>query len=235
LLAAILFSLEYGFFTNFKIMASKGNAPPFNSDQLKGDFLEFVIKYRGFPDDLSFFCEVYNIKEADFYSVFNSLDALHSDIWKSFIIETIDVLREDPHYGSFSVREQLLAFYFTHMEILKPRREFIQVCDKLSQQLPIPSYLNAHKEQFASYSEGLINAGLKTGEVADRKMINRSYANGLWLQLIFVVKFWIKDESPEFEKTDAAIEKAVNLSAEMVRPGPIDSIIDFAKFIYQNR
>jgi hypothetical protein len=76
---------------------------------------------------------------------------------------------------------------------------------------------------------------METGEVADRKFLNAQYARAVWAQLYWLVQFWIKDDSKEFETTDAAIEKAVNLSLELVRPGPVDSIIDFAKFVFQNR
>ena len=181
-----------------------------------------MVTYHQYPDEPISLCEEYNFSEEDFYGHYNSLKTLHADVWKSFITDTMTVLSDDPQFATFSVREQLLAFYYTHLEILKPKRDFIKLCDELSRSFPLPDYLKAYKEEFATFSRSLIEAGIKTGEIADRKLINKSYPNGLWGQLIFVVKFWLKDESPEYEKTDAAIEKAVNLSAEIVRPGPMD-------------
>jgi len=55
------------------------------------------------------------------------------------------------------------------------------------------------------------------------------------LQLLFVIGFWIKDDSIAFEKTDAAIEKAVNLSFDLMGKGPLDAMLDFGKFLYQNK
>ena len=38
----------------------------------------------------------------------------------------------------------------------------------------------------------------------------------------------------EFEKTDEAVEKVVNLSFDLIGKGAVDSMLDFAKFMYQN-
>lgn len=216
-------------------MAAKQQKKSVSSDTLKEHFIGYVEKYHQFPDDVLSICDEYGIEESDFYAFYESVDALNADVWQHFMIDTINVLKNDPQYASFIVREQLLAFYYTHLEILGPRRDFIRICDDLSRPLPLPNYLKGYKVEFNNYSKSIVEAGIQTGEIADRKLINKSYLSGLWVQLIFVVKFWMKDGSAEFENTDAAIEKAVNLSAEIVRPGPLDSIVDFAKFIYQNR
>jgi hypothetical protein len=53
------------------------------------------------------------------------------------------------------------------------------------------------------------------------------------------VLFWwfyvLKDDSKDFEKTDAAIEKSVQLSFELIGKGVLDVAIDFGKFLFQNR
>jgi hypothetical protein len=58
---------------------------------------------------------------------------------------------------------------------------------------------------------------------------------GLWIQTLFILQFWANDDSKEFEKTDAAIEKAVNVAYDLMGKSPLDSMFDFAKFIFQNR
>ena len=51
--------------------------------------------------------------------------------------------------------------------------------------------------------------------------------------LHFVLMFWIKDESAEFEKTDEAIEKSVNLAFDLMGKGVVDNVFEFGKFLYQ--
>jgi hypothetical protein len=51
----------------------------------------------------------------------------------------------------------------------------------------------------------------------------------------FILLFWKEDDSAGFEKTDAAVEKSVNLAFDLIGKGAVDSAIDFAKFLYQNK
>jgi hypothetical protein len=55
------------------------------------------------------------------------------------------------------------------------------------------------------------------------------------LHLGFVIHFWKQDDSAGFEKTDAVIEKSVNLAFDLISKGAVDSAIDFAKFMYQTK
>ena len=77
--------------------------------------------------------------------------------------------------------------------------------------------------------------GKETDEVVDRPIISNNYDEGLWRQVLFVLNFWAEDDSPNFERTDVAIEKAVNLSFDLMGRSAIDSAIDFARFLYQRR
>ncbi|MEJ2006194.1 MAG: TetR family transcriptional regulator C-terminal domain-containing protein [Cyclobacteriaceae bacterium] len=98
-----------------------------------------------------------------------------------------------------------------------------------------PQVLRGFRETFMDYVQEIINEGRETEEIKDRKYISDKYKDGLWLQTMFIINFWLKDDSESFEKTDAAIEKAVNLSYDLMGAGPLDKMLDFAKFLYQNR
>ena len=73
--------------------------------------------------------------------------------------------------------------------------------------------------------------GYDTGEIKERKFISDKYAHGFWIQALFVLKYWVDDKSVNFEMTDAAIEKSVDVSFKLISDTSIDSIIDFGKFI----
>ena len=55
------------------------------------------------------------------------------------------------------------------------------------------------------------------------------------MQLLYILDFWVKDLSRGFESTDTAIEKSVNTSFDLMGKSVVDSVLDFAKFAYQNR
>jgi hypothetical protein len=56
-----------------------------------------------------------------------------------------------------------------------------------------------------------------------------------WIQFLLTIKFWLEDESPAFEKTDIYIEKSVKLSFELMNIAPLDSLIDFGKFLFKEK
>ena len=56
-----------------------------------------------------------------------------------------------------------------------------------------------------------------------------------WVQFLLTLKFWMEDASPSFEKTDIYIEKSVKVSFELINITPIDSLIDFGKFIFKEK
>jgi hypothetical protein len=66
-------------------------------------------------------------------------------------------------------------------------------------------------------------------------LITEKYDEALWLQVGFVFRYWLDDNSPRFEKTDAAIEKSVNFAFDLMGKSALDSFLDLAKFLYQSK
>ncbi|HEY9116898.1 MAG TPA: TetR family transcriptional regulator C-terminal domain-containing protein, partial [Roseivirga sp.] len=91
------------------------------------------------------------------------------------------------------------------------------------------------KKGFKSWVAELLLEGEETEEIENRPLIGKRYDEALWLQFLFVVGFWVKDDTKGFEKTDAAIEKSVNLAFDLMGRGPLDAMLDFGKFLFQNR
>jgi hypothetical protein len=63
------------------------------------------------------------------------------------------------------------------------------------------------------------------------KPINKLNSNALYLNLIFVLHYWVKDRSKGFEKTDALIEKLFTLSFDMMETNSLKKVIDLGKFL----
>ena len=99
----------------------------------------------------------------------------------------------------------------------------------------VPKYLRTFKSNFESFFQSIINEGKAKGEIANRPIIDARYPKLFWLHMGFMLLFWRDDSSAGFEKTDAAIEKSVNLAFDLIGKGAVDTAIDFAKFLYQNK
>lgn len=188
------------------------------------------------PVSIYTFSQQLNITESTFYDLYASFDALEKDIWRSYFQDTVNKLKSDEIYQGYGVREKLLAFYFMWVQQLKENRSYIL---QQKEQYLVPGTQLAKLEEFRlafyDYIRDLIKEGYQTGEVKERKYISDQYVHGFWLQALFVLRYWIKDGSQRFEMTDAAIEKAVNLSFQLISSGTLDSILDFGKFMFAGK
>jgi hypothetical protein len=107
--------------------------------------------------------------------------------------------------------------------------------DKTQSFKSLPIDTKEFKEKFKDFAGDIIMEGKETQEIASRPFITEKYDEALWLQVAFVFRYWLDDRSPRFEKTDAAIEKAVNLAFDLMGKSALDTFLDFAKFLYQNK
>lgn len=199
-------------------------------------YKHYVLEHGQEPPSVYKFTSDLKIKETVFYNHFNSFSAVRQHIWKGFATETITALHAEEAFVQYSAREKLLAFYFTLIEVLKENRSYALTDLKHMKKPEItPDFLKGFKTHFNKFVEEILMQAKETEEVIDRPLIGNKYGEGLWIQALFVLNFWTKDESKGFEKTDAAIEKAVNVSFDLMGKSPIDSMLDFAKFLYQNK
>jgi hypothetical protein len=207
-----------------------------SEEKIKAAYIEAVLTQGARPVSVYKFCLDLGIKEEEFYNLFGSFEGLENYIWKGFIDKTISRLKADKAYQTFITREKILAFYYTLLEELKSSRSFVLFQLENSRKFElVPEYIKGFKAQFEDYFESVLTVAKGKGEVATRPVIDRRYPQLFWLHLGFILLFWKQDSSPGFENTDAAIEKSVNLAFDLIGKGAVDSAIDFAKFLYQNK
>src|SRR6478752_633426 len=97
----------------------KKSASKSSGVKIESAYVEYLLTEGKQPASVFKFCMDLGIKESDFYAQFGSFDAIESRIWQEFIEKTITRLRGDKSFGSFIVREKILAFYYTLFEELK--------------------------------------------------------------------------------------------------------------------
>jgi len=200
-------------------------------------FKQFVLENGQLPASIFKFAKSLNIKEEEFYSYYNSFTALQSAVWLDIFDNTLEDLHAQEIYVEYSAREKLLAFFFTWVEQLKKNRSYLLVLydnGRTFSKLPAPE-AREFKNKFKEFVTPILQEGKTTGEVADRPFISQKYEESLWLQLWFIFQFWLRDSSVSFEKTDEAIEKSVHLAFDLMGKSALDTLADFAKFLYQNK
>lgn len=214
--------------------SSRKSAPRGADNKIQAAYIEYVLNHGHRPASVFKFCTDLGIKEEAFYDHFGTFEGLERHIWKSFIDTTTERLKADKEYAAFSAREKILAFYYTFFEVVKSSRSFmlVQLEDHRKLEL-IPGFIKDFKSAYEAYVEHTLKVGQTTGEVAKRPLLDKQYPRLFWLHMGFLLTFWKNDSSAGFEKTDAAIEKSVNLAFDLIGKGAVDSVIDFAKFLYQ--
>ncbi len=206
-----------------------------NSDQIQEAYIDYVLTNNEPPKSVYNFAKSLKISENEFYNHFASFSGIEKAIWTSLTITAISKIKEQEIWAQYNSREKILSFFYSYVELLKTQRSFVVYSlKKYSKRLSTPDVLSAAREIFENFAEEVINEGLESGELAERKHLSKRYKDALWLQFAFIVKFWMEDDSVGFEKTDEAIEKGINLAFDLFQRSPIDHLFEYGKFLVQN-
>ena len=215
--------------------AKKKTAKP-DKKTLLAAYMTQSLENERFPVSVFKFCKEQEIEESDFYSLFGSMESLQKEIWVFFYEETIALLEKDKAYTGYGNRERMLSFYFTFFELLGLNRSYILFALRQSgepmQKLNQLKGLRSHTRAFARDLIEEANAEKSTKLTQHNPEV---FAEGAWLQLMFLLRFWINDDSPGFEKTDVAIEKSVNTIFDIFDNTPLERVLDFGKFLFKER
>lgn len=205
------------------------------AQQIRTGYIDYVLTNDDKPKSVYSFAKKLKISEAEFYDHYASFESIEKGIWTEFTVETITTLQGQEIWSEYSSRDKMLAFFYAYVEVLKKQRSFVIYSLKLKSR----SFLSADILQnvrpvFEEFAEEVINEGLESGELAERKFLSKRYKDALWVQFNFLVKFWADDDSDGFEKTDEAIEKGINVTFDLFQRSPIDNLFEYGKFLSRN-
>lgn len=220
-------------------------------EKIRKAYTEYVLEHGKQPTSVFQFVKKLKIPESEFYTHYASFDAIEADVWLTFFQQARQTIESDETYQTYSVREKLLAFYYTWIELLKAQRSFAvysfgrlreqgaghmhTVHQKMGRPTPVSSQvLRPFKEAFNDFARDLLLEGRESREVEPRPFLTDRYPKALWVETLYILDFWVRDVSKNFERTDTIIEKAVNTTFDLIGRSPLDSLFDLAKFVYQN-
>jgi len=209
-------------------------------NKIKEQFIDYLLDQGKEPESIYKFCKKLKIKESEFYENYNSFKQINAEVWKDLMNETIVSIQNEEVYANYSVREKLLSFLYTYIEMLKAKRSYILKCyESLEKPLNMkknPEFSDARRV-FEEFMNDLVVEGQETREIEPRPIpqIMAKYPEWIWMLVLSITDFWINDNSKLFEKTDTLIEKSVNTTMDWMARTPLDSLFDLVKFLYQNR
>ncbi len=193
-----------------------------------------VLEHEKEPKSVFMFCKKSEIIESDFYQHFSSLEHVKEAIFVKFFDNAFSLISKEKNYEAQSPKEKLLSFYYTFFEVLLLNRSYVLFSlsateNKMQRLMTLKSLRHSFKE----FASTLIEQGNMQKQSRFTKHPEALFSEGAWVQLLFLLKFWMEDKSAGFEKTDMAIEKSIQTVFELFDNTPLDSIIDFGKFLWK--
>jgi len=152
-------------------------------------YKEYKLMNGEEPASVYAFVKSLKLKEEQFFEHFSSFTDLESAIWESMIGQVLEVIHKDENYPHFNVREKLLSFYYTFLEVLKSDRSYVllELKDVKPALKELPA-LKKLKHHYLEFVHGLMTEGNDTGEIPKRPFISDQYKHGFWVQLLFIAK-----------------------------------------------
>jgi Tetracyclin repressor-like, C-terminal domain len=180
------------------------------------------------------FCKKNNITETDFYSFFGSLDGVKQSIWTKFLENAIATVEKDSNYESYPNKNKLLSLFFTLFEILTLNRSYVVYSlEENKEGMKNLKDLKHFRKDFKNFVNQIIEEDSTI--ISDRvsNITKPIFSEGAFAQFLFILKFWMDDNSKSFEKTDILIEKSVNTVVDLLDTKPLESLFDLGKFLFK--
>ena len=206
-----------------------------NQDIL-GFYIDYFLENNKAPHSVYKFAKQYNFEEAVFHANFSSFEQIEKTFFTSLFQQTMGLLEKSDDFDSYDARTKLLSFYFTYFEMLTANRSFtVALLKEDKNKLKSLSKLTELRKHFKQFFDTL---EIEKIDLKQEKLIEfqeKTMSEMAWFQFLFTLKFWIEDTSLSFEKTDIFIEKSVNTSFDLMDIAPLKSLIDFGKFMWQEK
>lgn len=217
------------------VAKAKSSKKEITRDAVVAMYMEHVL-LEGNPKSVFAFCKHHKITEADFYNHFGSLEGIKKLIWVDFYNHVETLLYKNKEFVNYTSREKLLSFYFTFFEMLTANRSYaLWTVQEANNKLESLKQLSDLRKKIVAFGKNLVENDNEDKKLKITKKPVSVVSEGVWLQFLFLLKFWMNDDSAMFEKTDVAIEKSVNTIFDVLDNTPLESIIDFGKFLWKEQ
>lgn len=197
-------------------------------------YTDYCLSNGKKPISVYDFAKKNEFEEQEFYKFFSSFEQLENHYFSIMFNITLEVVMANKEYSDYDASQKLSSFYFTFFEMATANRSFVKYLLE-NEKMPLKNVakLKELRSVFLSYIKTILEAPMKSEVRRIENIQNRIIHEGAWLQFMSIMAYWLKDISPGFEKTDVFIEKSVKASFDLVYNVPIDSIVDFGKFIWK--
>lgn len=198
-------------------------------------YTDYILEEGKRPLNVYKFCKQIDIEENEFYNHFGSFDAAEKFVFSHFFDETFALISKNTDFQNGTSKEKLLSFYYTYLEILNANRSLVLHLLDAKQPLKGLKNLQGLKEKFLVFIDGLELKKLELPIEQLEELQGKGMGEAIWGQFLLILKYWMEDDSPGFEKTDVFIEKSTKVGFDLMNVSQLESIIDFGKFLFKDK
>lgn len=205
-------------------------------DKIVSMFMQDTLENNEKPKSVYHFAKANGLTEAEFYNFFGSIEGIEKEIFILFLEKTLTLLEKDKDYEYYDMKSKMLSFYFTFFELLTANRSYVVLSLKENKN-PLQGLmqLSGLRNGFKDFVSGIISDEYRLKQEKFQQIQEKALQESAWFQLLMTLKFWLEDSSASFEKTDLFIEKSVKASFELMNTTPLESLIDFGKFLFKEK
>ena len=204
---------------------------PIDKNQILTWFTDDVLNDAA-PKNVYAFAKKHDIEESTFYTHFSQLEAIENYFFEALFEATVDTLNSSEDYALYPHKDKILSFYYTFFENLKMNRSFVQYAIG-NQTLKDLKKLKGLRTLFINFANELEIDKIDFKQKDINRASEKVMAETAWLHLLGTLRFWLKDTSSNFEKTDVFIEKSINAGFELINVSAFRNVTDFGKFIFK--
>ncbi|MFV8374086.1 TetR family transcriptional regulator C-terminal domain-containing protein [Flavobacterium sp. GSP11] len=207
-----------------------------SKEKIVSMYMNYTLENNDKPKSVYNFTKLNNFSEAEFYNFFGTMESVEKEIFKMFLEKTVELLQKDQNYETYDMKSKMLSFYFTFFELLSANRSYVTMSLKQHHNdLKNLMLLYGLRSSFKNYVAGIISDEYRIKQEKFQNFQEKAIQETSWIQLLLTLKFWLEDSSPAFEKTDLYIEKSIKATFELMNITPLESLIDFGKFIFKEK
>ena len=166
---------------------------------------------------------------SEIYSYFPNKKAILSFYYPALVFQYWAMIEEIEGFEDYSLSEKFSNFIYTIFDMMSENSVFVN--DTFDNHIFKKGYKSTfHKEVTALFKDFLTSDG-EIAVSAGLLMKDFSYKL-LTSQYLFLVRFWIKDESENKERTLALSDKLTSLLEEAVYNKTLDKGFDLLKYLF---
>ncbi|MGN8224959.1 hypothetical protein [Gracilimonas sp. BCB1] len=164
---------------------------------------------------------------SEIYALFPNKKSILQFYYPSLVIRYRAMIGEIDDFDSYTIAEKLSNFCYTLFDMMDDRQAFVEdTFEKFEWKCTSNTeFRNEIKDLFADFftTDGRIatSAGFFIGDF---------FYSSVRIQYVYLIKFWLEDESEDRERTFALVDKLTGFIEELVYSKIVDKGFDLAKY-----